>query len=165
MSFTHRAPRFGHTEVVGESGFHCRRHGEYVRPAGRVDLWREFPNDDDSYDRFLRGAPYHQDQFTGHDEGDVVELELVAERFNPHDINAVAAVLATVGAEATRTDADTQRVSVSVTGGAAQLSTVVRMLDEQNLIVDDIGLRRPTLDEVFLALTGQPIESTDDAAA
>ena len=82
------------------------------------------------------------------------------------DLDAVAAVLATVGAEAARTDVDTQRVSVPVTGGAEHLSTVVRMLDEQNLTVDDIGLRRPTLDEVFLALTGQPIESSDpDASA
>jgi ABC-2 type transport system ATP-binding protein len=32
---------------------------------------------------------------------------------------------------------------------------VVRLLDEQRVALDDIGLRRPTLDEVFLALTSQ----------
>jgi ABC-2 type transport system ATP-binding protein len=48
-----------------------------------------------------------------------------------------------------------------VDGGADQLSAVVRLLDERGLAADDIGLRRPTLDEVFLALTGQPIDASD----
>ena len=39
---------------------------------------------------------------------------------------------------------------------------VVRLLDERQIPVDDIGLRRPTLDEVFLALTGQPIDEPTD---
>jgi len=77
------------------------------------------------------------------------------------DLESVRAVLATVGSEAPRIDADTQRVSAKVQGGADQLSTVVRMLDEQGITSDDIGLRRPTLDEVFLTLTGQPIDSAD----
>ena len=47
-------------------------------------------------------------------------------------------------------------MSAPVDGGAQDLATVVRLLDEQGIRVDDIGLRRPTLDEVFLALTGQP---------
>jgi len=75
------------------------------------------------------------------------------------DLTAIAEVLATVAAEPPRTDDDTQRVSVPVDGGASELSTVVRLLDERNISVDDIGLRRPTLDEVFLALTGQPADS------
>jgi len=75
------------------------------------------------------------------------------------DLEAVRDVLATVGSEAPRIDADTQRVSTKVAGGADQLSTVVRMLDEQGITSDDVGLRRPTLDEVFLTLTGQPIAS------
>jgi len=37
----------------------------------------------------------------------------------------------------------------------------VRRLDEQHIAVDDVGLRRPTLDEVFLTLTGQPLEASD----
>ena len=83
-----------------------------------------------------------------------------------HDLDAVAEVLATVASEAPRVRHDTQRASVRVVGGADQLSAVVRLLDDRSLAVDDIGLRRPTLDEVFLALTGQPIESdTPDASA
>jgi daunorubicin resistance ABC transporter ATP-binding subunit len=77
------------------------------------------------------------------------------------DLAAVVEVLASVGAEAPRVDHDTQRASVPVDGGADQLSAVVRLLDERGLAADDIGLRRPTLDEVFLALTGQPIDASD----
>jgi ABC-2 type transport system ATP-binding protein len=33
---------------------------------------------------------------------------------------------------------------------------VVRDLDEAEIVIDDVSLRRPTLDEVFLALTGRP---------
>ena len=63
-------------------------------------------------------------------------------------------------------DHDTQRVSVRrSTAAPTSSSTVVRLLDERRLAVDDIGLRRPTLDEVFLALTGQPIESDTDPDA
>ena len=34
------------------------------------------------------------------------------------------------------------------------LIQVVRDLDEASIAIDDIGLRRPTLDDVFLSLTG-----------
>ncbi len=74
---------------------------------------------------------------------------------------AIAEILHTVAAEPARTDPDTQRVSAPVDGGAEHLATVVRLLDEQGIAVDDIGLRRPTLDEVFLALTGPPTVTDD----
>ena len=83
------------------------------------------------------------------------------------DLDAVRDVLAGVAAEAPRVDTDTQRVSAPVEDGANKLSTVVRLLDEGGISSDDIGLRRPTLDEVFLGLTGQPIDGAgpdDDAA-
>ena len=50
-------------------------------------------------------------------------------------------------------------------GGATVLVQVVRDLDEAGIAIDDIGLRRPTLDDVFLALTGHAAEvaaSTDE---
>jgi len=81
------------------------------------------------------------------------------------DLAAVAEILATVAAEPPRTDTDTQRVSAAVDGGGSELSTVVRLLDERDLHVDDIGLRRPTLDEVFLALTGESPDAPTDPDA
>jgi daunorubicin resistance ABC transporter ATP-binding subunit len=79
------------------------------------------------------------------------------------DLAAISEVLAAVAAEPPRVDDDTQRVSAPVEVGAAELATVVRLLDERGLHVDDIGLRRPTLDEVFLALTGQPADASTAA--
>ena len=77
------------------------------------------------------------------------------------DLDAVRETLAAIGSDAPRIDHDTQRVTVAVDDGANQLSTVVRLLDERRIASDDIGLRRPTLDEVFLHLTGQPIDGDD----
>jgi ABC-2 type transport system ATP-binding protein len=93
---------------------------------------------------------------------DVVE---VRPRF-AGDLPAVEEVLAAVAADTPRSDLDTQRASAAVDGGARELTAVVRLLDERGIAIDDIGLRRPTLDEVFLALTGQHLVPADhDAAA
>ena len=73
-------------------------------------------------------------------------------------------MLGSLKAEDPRIDHDTQRVTAPVAGGANELTTVVNLLGEQSITYDDIGLRRPTLDEVFLKLTGQPAESAADAA-
>jgi ABC-2 type transport system ATP-binding protein len=77
------------------------------------------------------------------------------------ELPAVAAALATIGCEAPHTDRDSQRVSARVEGGGDQLRDIVRLLDERGIEADDIGLRRPSLDEVFLAVTGKPLEPTD----
>jgi ABC-2 type transport system ATP-binding protein len=52
-------------------------------------------------------------------------------------------------------------VSARVEGGGDQLRDVVRLLDERGIEVDDVGLRRPSLDEVFLAVTGKHLDPTD----
>lgn len=78
------------------------------------------------------------------------------------DVAGVAELLESVSGETPRIDADTQRVSAPVSGGATELSKMVRLLDERAIAVDDIGLRRPTLDEVFLALTGQPVDASPE---
>ncbi|MCW2819261.1 MAG: daunorubicin/doxorubicin resistance transporter ATP-binding protein DrrA [Marmoricola sp.] len=49
---------------------------------------------------------------------------------------------------------------VPVSGGAAQLARALRLLDAEGIALDDVGLRRPTLDDVFLTLTGRS-EPTD----
>lgn len=82
------------------------------------------------------------------------------------ELESIADVLRHVSPEPPRVDHDTQQVSVPIFDGASELATVVRLLDESHLVVDDIALRRPTLDEVFLHLTGQPpsADPTDAAA-
>jgi ABC-2 type transport system ATP-binding protein len=78
------------------------------------------------------------------------------------DLPAVEQVLASVASATPNTDINTQRASVAVDGGADQLASVVRLLDEQRIALDDIGLRRPSLDEVFLALTGTSFAPGDN---
>jgi ABC-2 type transport system ATP-binding protein len=56
------------------------------------------------------------------------------------------------------TEEHMRRLTIAADGGAAQLVEVVRQLDEAAIKVDDIALRRPTLDDVFLALTGRAAE-------
>ena len=62
-----------------------------------------------------------------------------------------------------RVDADRRHVGASVEGGARLLAAIVRDLDAAGVEVDDLGLRRPTLDDVFLALTGRAAEETEGA--
>lgn len=54
---------------------------------------------------------------------------------------------------------DGSLVSVPVSGGSTILVDAVRILDAEHIQVTDIALRRPTLDDVFLALTGHAAES------
>jgi ABC-2 type transport system ATP-binding protein len=45
-----------------------------------------------------------------------------------------------------------------IAGGAEILTQVLRALDDEGVTVEDIGLRRPTLDDVFLTITGRHAE-------
>jgi ABC-2 type transport system ATP-binding protein len=54
-------------------------------------------------------------------------------------------------------EAERRSVVVPVIGGAAVLADALRRLDSQGVVLDDVGLRRPTLD-VFLTLTGHAAE-------
>jgi ABC-2 type transport system ATP-binding protein len=49
-----------------------------------------------------------------------------------------------------------------ISGGAAVLTDALRRLDAAHIVLDDVGVRRPTLDDVFLSLTGS---AADDANA
>ena len=55
-----------------------------------------------------------------------------------------------------------RRLTVPVTGGSEVLVEAVRRLDDAGVAVSDLALRRPTLDDVFLSLTGHSAESGDD---
>ncbi|MFC8449633.1 ATP-binding cassette domain-containing protein [Kitasatospora sp. NPDC057223] len=56
---------------------------------------------------------------------------------------------------------NTRRITVPVSGGAKVLADVIRELDARSIEIDDIGLRRPTLDDVFLSLTGHATTAED----
>jgi ABC-2 type transport system ATP-binding protein len=78
-----------------------------------------------------------------------------------------AEVLGSLGMAEPATDPATRRCSIAAPGGSRLLPVVVRALDEAAVPVEDIALRRPTLNEVFLALTGHSTTDTtpkEDAA-
>ena len=62
-------------------------------------------------------------------------------------------------------DAPARQVSVPVAGGDGVLTRAVRELDTAGIAVDDAGVRRPTLDDVFLVLTGQHPDAEVQAEA
>ncbi|HSR28697.1 MAG TPA: ATP-binding cassette domain-containing protein, partial [Actinomycetes bacterium] len=74
-----------------------------------------------------------------------------------------AAAIADLGSGAPQVVADAGEVSLPVVKGASLLAEVVRRLDAAGLEISDLALRRPTLDDVFLALTGHVAEAEADA--
>ncbi|WP_432140003.1 MULTISPECIES: ATP-binding cassette domain-containing protein [unclassified Streptomyces] len=71
----------------------------------------------------------------------------------PEQLDPAAALLARFGTRAPDVDRPRGTVSVPVNGGVRLLTEVIAALDADGIALTDIGLRRPTLDEVFLALT------------
>jgi ABC-2 type transport system ATP-binding protein len=60
--------------------------------------------------------------------------------------------------------AEGERVTLTVRARSGAIVEAVRRLDEADVGVDDIALRRPTLDDVFLSLTGHVAEVPEDEA-
>jgi daunorubicin resistance ABC transporter ATP-binding subunit len=82
--------------------------------------------------------------------GDLLEVRVQ----EPADMERAAALLAAVVGDAPRIDADQQRVSVPTKGGTALLIAAGRHFQEEKIALADLGVRRPSLDDVFLSLTG-----------
>ncbi|MGA2473450.1 MAG: ATP-binding cassette domain-containing protein [Acidimicrobiales bacterium] len=87
---------------------------------------------------------------------DMVELHTV----DVPTMRRAAEVLGSLGVAEPSTDPATRRCSLAAPGGSRLLPVVVRALDDAAVPVEDITLRRPTLDEVFLALTGRTTDAT-----
>jgi ABC-2 type transport system ATP-binding protein len=90
--------------------------------------------------------------------GDRIDVTLRAEG----DLPAAAALIARGTGAEPEIDAPVRRISAAVRDRVAALTEVVRALDAAGVEVEDIGVRRPTLDEVFLHLTGHPAEARDE---
>ncbi|MEU8580913.1 ATP-binding cassette domain-containing protein [Streptomyces abikoensis] len=90
------------------------------------------------------------DQLKARTGGERVEL-VVHER--EHIVPALGVIRAFGKGEPT-VEEHTRKVIVPVSGGAKLLAEVIRELDGRGIEIDDIALRRPTLDDVFISLTG-----------
>jgi ABC-2 type transport system ATP-binding protein len=92
---------------------------------------------------------------------DIVELHTL----DVPTLLRAARVLESLGLAEPATDPATRRCSIAAPGGSKLLPNIVRALDDADIAVEDLGLRRPTLDEVFLALTGHAATTKKENAA
>lgn len=85
--------------------------------------------------------------------GDIIDVAVSAD-----DRDRTAAVLSSITGKEATWDDTSFTFTIPATRGAATLTEVVRGLDQANVIPDDLALHRPSLDDVFLSLTGRPAE-------
>ncbi|UPK74532.1 ATP-binding cassette domain-containing protein [Nocardioidaceae bacterium SCSIO 66511] len=83
-------------------------------------------------------------------------------------LDLARAAIADVVAAGAAARAETRTVSAPVIDRVRALDAALRRLDELEVAIDDIGIRRPTLDDVFLTVTGSPLpadtEDNEEAA-
>jgi ABC-2 type transport system ATP-binding protein len=93
--------------------------------------------------------------------GSIVELHVR----NHGDLARVGEMLGRLDDGETQIDESTRRVSVRVHSGGESLMSALRSLEASGVELEDIAMRQPNLDEVFLALTGRPTEDSGSMAA
>jgi oleandomycin transport system ATP-binding protein len=89
---------------------------------------------------------------------------LQARPADPSDTEKTERIMSEFAASGESTHSDGEVVSVTIKDRSA-LGEVVRRLDDAGITVDDLSLRRPSLDEVFLAVTGHLAEGEGEAEA
>lgn len=89
-------------------------------------------------------------------------IEIVVESIQ--DVSKAAIAIAEFGSAPAITEDLTKKILLPVAGGSTAIVNIVRKLDENKISIADIALRRPTLDDVFLSLTGHVTESNEEAA-
>jgi len=104
------------------------------------------------------GTPAELKASVGGEQVDVVPRD-------PTPLPETAAALRRATGGEPRIAAEEGRVIVPIADGAATITAVVRELDAADVAVDDLALRRPTLDEVFLRLTGRDADDATEQEA
>ena len=161
-------------------------------PAARLSLWEVIKQRVRSgttlllTTQYLEEADYLADQISVIDQGKVIaegtadelksnvggqRISVVPVNRADHDV--VTKLLDDVAATRGSVSVDGNELSVSVHDGPAALEQVIGKLRGREIAVHDVGMSRPSLDEVFLDLTGQSVtgenptrhgESYDSAA-
>ncbi len=83
----------------------------------------------------------------------------------PADVDGARSILASLADGDVTVEAHSRRITAPVKGGAGLLIEALRRLDAESITVLDVALRRPTLDDVFLTLTGHAAEVETEAKA
>jgi ABC-2 type transport system ATP-binding protein len=149
-------------------------------PRSRIDLWaviRDLIQRGSTLlltTQYLEEADHLADEILVIDHGrdiargtaDALKSQVGGERVeaiidDPARLTDARDLLATVASGEIHVDHETRQVIAPTAGGANALTTALRELDAAGIEVHDIGLRRPTLDDVFLALTGHVAEEAE----
>jgi ABC-2 type transport system ATP-binding protein len=102
------------------------------------------------------GSPDELKRRTG---GDRIEVTV----HDAADLVVAAETLARIGSGEVDADPDRRSVSVAVTDRMAGLAAAITALKDAAIEVEDVGVRRPTLDEAFLHLTGHATQEQETA--
>jgi ABC-2 type transport system ATP-binding protein len=149
-------------------------------PRGRMDTWEvigELVSDGATVlltTQYLEEADQLADEILVVDRGKVIaqgsadqlkagvggeRLDIVVA--DAAHLAAARAALSAVGVGEPEVDEHQRRVSVKVEAGPKALIEALRTLDRDSVGVLDVGLHRPTLDDVFLALTGHTADEAE----
>ncbi|MFE5208631.1 ATP-binding cassette domain-containing protein [Streptomyces sp. NPDC056600] len=101
------------------------------------------------------------DELKSRTGGERIEVIVRARELMPE----AATVLTGYGVGELAVEDHTRKLTVPVSGGPKLLAEVIRELDARGIEMDDVGLRRPTLDDVFLSLTGHMAEAAETEEA
>jgi ABC-2 type transport system ATP-binding protein len=148
-------------------------------PRGRLETWEvigELVSDGATVlltTQYLEEADQLADTILVIDHGrviatgtaDALKAEVGGERLeivvaDTSDVDAATRVLAEVGTGEPTVDQHGKRLQVVVEAGPKSLIEALRRLDVEGVTVLDVGLHRPTLDDVFLSLTGHATEDS-----
>jgi ABC-2 type transport system ATP-binding protein len=91
------------------------------------------------------------DQLKARLGGDRIEVVL----HDAADLDRAVGTMRWLTGEEATADRDNRRVGAPVRDRVAAISTVLTAMAEEGIAIEDVALRRPTLDEVFLQLTGK----------
>ncbi|MFI1973224.1 daunorubicin/doxorubicin resistance ABC transporter ATP-binding protein DrrA [Streptomyces cinnamoneus] len=143
-------------------------------PRGRLDTWEqvgELVSDGTSVlltTQYLEEADHLADSIAvidhgrviAHDTADRLKTQIGADKIkavvaDPADLPRLKSVLAEVGTAAPSVEESSRAATVTVTTGVKALMAAIQRLEAEGIELVDIGLQRPSLDDVFLSLTGK----------
>jgi ABC-2 type transport system ATP-binding protein len=79
-------------------------------------------------------------------------------------LDSVERLVTNDGVELTGRDNDALTITVALTGGPRQISKLIDQAESAGVSIDEVFVHRPTLDDVFLTLTGEHVEHANEDA-
>lgn len=93
------------------------------------------------------------DQLKANMAADFIDITIA----NPSETAQASELLGGLSTEPPQTDEQRGHVSIAVESGAQSIAEVVRLLDAESVSIAELNLRRPSLNDVFLSITGHEI--------